>query len=80
MLFRSDYNGPIAIRGLVDDADIRITDIAGNLVYHTVALGGQAIWNGKDFSGRRAASGVYLVYVTNADGSSTCISKLLMAK
>lgn len=77
---KPDYNGPIAIRGLVDDADVRITDIAGNLVYHTVALGGQAIWYGKNFSGQRVATGVYLVYVTNPDGTSTCMTKLLMAK
>lgn len=77
---RHDYNGPIAIRGLVDDADIRITDITGNLVYHTVALGGQAIWNGTDFSGKRASTGVYLVYITNEDGSATCVTKLLLEK
>jgi hypothetical protein len=77
---RHDYNGPIAIRGLVDDADVRITDIAGNLVYHTVALGGQAIWNGADFSGKRASTGVYLVYITNEDGSATCVTKLLLEK
>ncbi len=76
---KHDYTGPIAVRGLVDDADVKITDTAGNLVYHTVALGGQAIWNGNDFSGRRAATGVYFVYITNADGSATCVTKILMA-
>ncbi len=74
-----DYQGPIAIRGLVDDADVRITDVAGNLVYHTVALGGQAIWNGNDFSGRRAATGVYFAFITNSDGTATCVTKILLA-
>ena len=77
---KHDYNGPIAIRGLVDDADVRITDTAGNLVYHTKALGGQAIWDGKDFSGRRAATGIYFAHVTNIDGSATCVTKILLAK
>jgi hypothetical protein len=76
---KHDYNGPIAIRGLVDDADVRITDVAGNLVYHTVALGGQAVWNGTDFSGKRASSGVYFAYITNEDGSATCVTKILLA-
>ncbi|MFM7728868.1 MAG: two-component regulator propeller domain-containing protein, partial [Flavobacteriales bacterium] len=77
---RHDYQGPIAIRGLVDDADVRITDAAGNIVFRTRALGGQAVWNGTDFSGRRAATGIYFVQATNPDGTATCVSKLLMAR
>lgn len=61
---RPDYEGPIAIRGLARDADVKITDVHGNLVYETIALGGQAIWDGRDFSGRRASTGVYLVFST----------------
>lgn len=61
---RPGYEGPIAIRGLARDAAVKITDISGKLVYETRALGGQAIWHGKDFKGRRAQSGVYLVFST----------------
>ena len=71
------YSGPIAIKGLVRDADVKITDISGNLVYQTTALGGQAIWNGNNFQGERAASGVYLVFITNEDGTETRITKIL---
>jgi hypothetical protein len=76
---RHEYNGPIAIRGLVANADVKITDVAGNLVYHTKANGGEAIWNGNNFSGQRAQTGVYIVYVTNEDGSQTCTTKMLFA-
>lgn len=71
------YSGPIAIRGLVRDADVKITDISGNLIYQTTALGGQAIWNGNNFNGERAASGVYLVFATNEDGTETRVTKIL---
>jgi len=71
------YSGPIAIQGLVRDADVKITDISGNLVYQTTALGGQAIWNGNNFQGERAASGVYLVFITNEDGTETRVTKIL---
>ena len=67
---RPDYNGPIAIKGLATDADVKITDVNGQLIYETTALGGQAIWNGRDYNGRRAASGVYLVYSTRTDNLS----------
>ncbi len=73
----SGYNGPIAIKGLVANADFKITDISGNLIYTGKAEGGQAIWNGNNFSGRRAQSGVYLVFASNDDGSETLVTKIL---
>jgi hypothetical protein len=72
-----DYTGTIAISGLVRDANVKITDVSGNLVYSTVANGGTAVWNGNLFSGQRAATGVYLVFCTNADGSQTQVTKIL---
>lgn len=77
---REDYFGEITIRGLVSDVNVKITDISGNIVYETTAEGGQATWDGKNFSGRRVSSGVYLVFCTNDDGSKTHITKLLFIK
>ena len=77
---RENYTGEITIRGLVSDVNVKITDISGNIVYETQAKGGQATWNGKDFSGRRPSTGVYLVFCTNDDGSKTHITKLLFIK
>lgn len=74
---RPDYEGPIAIRGMAENASVKITDIQGNLVYQTVALGGQAIWNGTRYNGKRAQTGVYLVFCTNRDASETLITKIL---
>lgn len=61
---RPEYDGPIAVEGLARDASVKITDINGKLVFETQALGGQAIWNGRDYNGRRVQSGVYLVFAT----------------
>jgi hypothetical protein len=66
---RPGYNGPIAINGLPRDADIKITDVTGTLVYETKALGGQAVWDGRDYNGVKAKSGVYLVFSTSEGGS-----------
>lgn len=62
---RPDYSGPIAIKGLAQNANVKITDISGQLIYETEALGGQAIWNGRDYNGRKASTGVYLVFSTS---------------
>jgi hypothetical protein len=75
---REDYSGPIAISGMVDDADVKITDATGNLIYRTKALGGQAIWDGKNYNGEKATTGVYLIWASNTDGTVTCITKLLV--
>jgi hypothetical protein len=77
---RADYTGMIAVRGLVENAHVRFTDVAGNLVYSTKALGGQAVWDGRDVNGNRVGSGVYLVFATNADGNESCVTRFLYYK
>lgn len=74
---KPDYDGVIAIKGLVKDADVKITDVRGSVIYKTKALGGQATWDGNNFKGERAATGVYLVFITNDDGTETAITKIL---
>jgi sugar lactone lactonase YvrE len=72
------YQGLIAIKGLVRDCDVKITDVSGRLIYSTKALGGQAVWDGKNFDGQKAQTGVYIVYLTNPDGSKTETTKIFM--
>lgn len=72
------YEGPIAITGLIESANVKITDISGSLVYETKALGGQAIWYGKNFKGENAHSGVYMVFCSNDDGTKTYVVKILL--
>lgn len=72
-----DYAGTIAIKGLATNADVRITDINGQLVYKTKAYGGQAVWDGKDYKGRKPQSGVYLVFVSSSDGAQTYTGKIV---
>ncbi|MBI5916439.1 MAG: hypothetical protein HY842_13765 [Bacteroidetes bacterium] len=79
---REGYDGPIAIKGLAEDSTVKITDINGQLVYETEALGGQAIWNGRDYNGRKANTGVYLVFATNRNSSNplVTVAKILLVK
>ncbi len=62
---RPEYDGPITLRGLARDAIVKITDLSGRLVFETQALGGQAVWDGRDYNGRRLATGVYLIFSTS---------------
>ena len=74
---RETYNGIIAISGLVNDANIKITDIDGNLVFEDFAKGGQASWSGKNKNGDRVSTGVYIVFSTDINGLEKIISKIL---
>jgi ligand-binding sensor domain-containing protein len=77
---RDTYTGPVAITGLVRGSDVRITDVAGNLVYRTTSLGGQAIWPVTDMSGRRVSTGVYLVFSVDPDGTNKCNTKVAVVR
>ncbi len=74
---KPNFNGTIAIRGLVEKSNVKITDINGNIVYETTSLGGQAIWDGKTIEGKKVTSGVYMVFVNSEDGSQKKTGKIL---
>jgi len=75
---REDYYGPIAVKGLMENSFCKITDAAGNLVWQGYAYGGQLIWNGKDFYGKRPATGVYFVMATSKTGKEKKVAKFLL--
>lgn len=70
------FSGTIAIRGLVNNAIVKITELDGKLVYQTRALGGQANWDGRNYRGQRIASGVYLVLVQEEGGKERTATKI----
>jgi hypothetical protein len=78
-----EYTGPIAIKGLARDSRVKITDLNGRLVYETIANGGEAIWNGKDYLGRKAASGVYLVFANTTqdfENAEAVVTKIVISR
>ena len=58
------YSGPVGIKNLPENALVRITTMAGRLIYENRALGGQLVWDRHDQDGRNVASGIYLVFAT----------------
>lgn len=75
---RPGYSGTIIITGLVDESEVKITDVSGNLVWSTKSQGGQVEWDMKSFSGTKAVNGVYIVYCTTASADKTATTKLLI--
>jgi hypothetical protein len=74
-----NYNGPILIKNLVNNALVKITDLNGQLIMQTRALGGQAIWNGRDQYQHKVASGIYLIFVRDDMGYEKAVGKIMIA-
>lgn len=72
-----DFTGTIVIRGLVNNAIVKITELDGRLVYQARALGGQAIWDGRDYKGRKISSGVYLVLISDDERTEKTAAKIV---
>ncbi|MFA8433829.1 MAG: two-component regulator propeller domain-containing protein [Marinifilaceae bacterium] len=75
---RETYHGDIVVSGLMTDSSVKITDVSGNLVYEGQSQGGQMLWDGRNFSGSRVHTGVYLIFCANSDGSKSKVIKLLL--
>ena len=73
----SGYTGVIAVSGLMENSFCKIVDAAGNLIWQGYAHGGELVWDGKDFKGRRPATGVYFVFSSSKSGKEKNVAKFL---
>ena len=77
---RPNYFGPITMQGIRYNSDVKVTDVAGNLVYKTTSNGGTATWDGKTLDGQKAATGVYLIWTVTNEGNDKKVGKVLIVK
>lgn len=77
---RPEFSGTVKISGLTDKANVKITDIEGNLVYETTSAGGTIEWDTSAFGKYRVASGVYMVFVAAQDGIDTKVKKVMIIR
>ena len=75
-----DYNGPIAIRGLAEDSEVRIIAPSGHVVCSGTSTGGMFTWNGCNAAGKRVASGVYIVMAALPSGRKAVATKIAFIK
>lgn len=71
-----DFNGTVGISGLATDAIVKITDVSGKLIWQTQANGGTATWNVRDYNGRRASTGMYLIFSATQGGGESFVGKI----
>ncbi|MEI6866116.1 two-component regulator propeller domain-containing protein [Flavicella sp.] len=67
---------------LPEDTNIKILDVAGNLVFESNAsenqssYGGRFVWDKRNLAGRKVASGIYIVLLFNVEGKQTSSTKI----
>lgn len=77
---RPNFVGTLKISGLTDKANVKITDIEGNLVYETTAAGGTIEWDTKAFGKHKVASGVYMIFVASEDATDSTVKKVMIIR
>ena len=77
---RPEHMDKVTIVGLMDNSNVKITDLNGNIIYQTKSLGGQAIWNCRNADGSRVATGVYLVLASTEEASESVVTKIIVVK
>ncbi len=77
---RPGYEGLISIKGLPNNALVKITDTKGNLIYQAKATGGQLSWNGYSMQGKKPDSGVLFVYAAGDDKSERVVCKIFYVR
>ena len=58
----------------MENSQVKITDLNGNILVSGTSLGGQFVWDGYNVRGNRVSSGVYIVLCASEDGTmyKTC--------
>ena len=75
---RPGYSGYVGIKGLVEDALVRITTVDGAFVTQLLAEGGQAVWDCTNINGEKVLPGIYLVFVSTRGGKERYATKILV--
>jgi sugar lactone lactonase YvrE len=77
---RPEFVGTVKIAGLISKANIKITDIEGNLVFETTSEGGTIEWDTTAFGSYKVASGVYMIFIAAQDGTDTAVKKVMIIR
>ena len=77
---RPEFTGTVKIAGLLDKANVKITDITGSLVYEATSAGGTLEWDTTAFGRYKVASGVYMIFISAQDGGETKVKKVMIIR
>lgn len=77
---RPEHTDRVTITGLMQNSNVKITDLNGNLIYQTRSVGADVTWNCRNKNGERVATGIYLVLASNSDAGESVVTKIMVIK
>lgn len=75
-----DYTGPITVKGLTMDCEVKICSSTGQLVWSGISNGGTFTWNGCNHQGKRVASGVYHIIASDSEGKTAVVARFIVIR
>jgi len=73
---RLQVDDRVIITGLMSYSNVKITDLSGNLIVQGMSAGGQFVWNCRNRSGNRVATGIYLVLSSTPEARESVVTKI----
>jgi len=77
---RPNFNGDVKIANLTDSANVKITDIEGNLVFEATSEGGTVLWDTTAFGKYKVRTGVYMIFISTEDATETKVKKVMVVR
>ena len=77
---RPANNSQVVITGLMSKSNVKIADMAGNIMQQGSSNGGQYTWNCTNQTGATVKAGIYLVFASQPDGSQGVVTKIMVIK
>lgn len=75
---RPEFSGELRIMGLMNDSQVSITTMSGDLIFRTRSQGATATWDLHTADGQRCEPGVYLIHGVDSQGQSGRICRFLV--
>ncbi|GAA4834464.1 two-component regulator propeller domain-containing protein [Algivirga pacifica] len=66
----------VTMTGVAEDAQVKITDTAGRLVWEGRAVGSTVTWNSRTLEGKEVSTGIYLIFSSTVDGEEYMVGKV----
>ena len=77
---RPEQNDRVTIVGLMNDSNVKITDLKGNIIYQGKSAGGTFTWDCRRKGGGRVATGIYLVLSATPEAKESVVTKIMVVK
>lgn len=77
---RPEYQGLVGLSGLARNANVKVTDVNGNLVKEIDANGASASWDLTDMNGSKVTTGVYFFFSSTSNGEETYVGKIAVVR